>query len=116
MRPEVNDRLQASVKKVYAMRHLHYQYASWVGGSIVIWALTPHIMNGLEALGMSQEKALFWIRLNLLCLPFFLLILLLVRTAWVYRQEIYKRVASFKPTFLKAWEERQIRKYLNSEE
>lgn len=108
--------LKAAVKKVFSIRDLVYQYGSWVGGSIVIWGLTPYAMQWIQAKGVTDPEFLIWIRLNLLSLPFFFLLLLLIKTAWVYRSEIDNFFSNLKPSFLRKWEEDTIRKHLNSEE
>lgn len=110
-------RLESAVKKVYAIRYLGYQYAGWVGGSIMIWALSPTIVGWVEnLLGIEDEKFLLWLRLNILSIPFFILLILLGKTAWVYRTEIRKFFNGLKPKSLKRWEHKKIKEFMRSEE
>lgn len=111
-----NSKYEAAVKKTYAIRDLGFQYASWVGGSIVIWAATPYLVSWVEGLGVGDEKFLIWLRLNILCIPFFALLILLGKTAWIYRQEIRRFLGALKPGFLKRWEAKKIDEIMHSEE
>lgn len=100
-------------KKVEGIRDFYSHIAVYIPVSILMIISAPFAVDYLEARGLTDPEALRWVRLNFYIIPLIWLVVLMVHGVVAYWYRLGPRIEGYKPGFLKRWEARQIRRFLD---
>ena len=100
-------------KKVRELKRFYNHLALYIPASLLTLLAAPFIVAMLRAQGAENPDILHWVRLNILLLPLIWLPVLVIHGLQAFWHRLGPWFKGLKPGFLKRWEERQMRKYLD---
>ncbi len=96
-----------ALKRVESIKGYYFQLIKFVIITLLILVLKGRVLEIFVEKGVEDENVLNWIEWNILAIPIIWGLVLLF---------IGLRLFVFKSNFLKNWEEKQIRKHLDSDD